>query len=110
MTVKNVFGSAVAAFKVNSKERIIFPENNQLLDVLKKFDKPPFVFGFYKAELALQWGEKQNDVIKSIWFFVFPWKIVLIALIILAAILLIATKGVKKYNQWVIKKAREPRN
>jgi len=110
IAVKNIFGSAVAAFKANSKERIIFPENSQVLDIAKKFDKPPFTFGFYKAELALQWGEKQNDILKSVWFFVFPWKIVLIAVIILAALLLAGTKGIKKYNQWIIKKTQESRN
>jgi len=110
IAVKNIFGSAVAAFKANSKERIIFPENTQILDIAKKFDKLPFAFGFYKAELALQWGEKQNDILKSVWFFVFPWKIVLIAVIILAALLLAGTKGIKKYNQWIIKKTQESRN
>lgn len=109
IVVKNIFGSAIAAFRVNSKERIIFPDNSQLLDVAKKFDKLPFAFGFYKAELALQWGEKQNDIQRDIWFFVFPWKTVLIVVIILAALLLIATKGVKKYNQWIIKKNLESR-
>lgn len=104
ISIKNIFGSVITDFQVNSKERIIFPENNQLLDVAKKFDKPPFTAGFYKAELALQWGEKQNDILKSIWFLVFPWKTVLIVVIILAVILFIATKGLKKYNRWIISK------
>ena len=102
--IKNIFGSTIATFKVNSKERIIFPENTQLLDVAKKFDKMPFALGLYRAELALQWGEKQNDIIRTISFVVFPWKTVLIVIIILAALLFIATKGIKKYNQWILKK------
>ena len=104
VTIKNIFGSAIAAFKVNSKERIIFPENTQLLDVAKKFDKPPFAFGLYKAELTLQWGEKQNDIRKTISFLVFPWKTVLLVIIILAGLLLLIIKGLKKYNRWIIKK------
>jgi hypothetical protein len=104
IAIKNIFGSSIAAFKVNFKERIILPENSQLLDIAKKFDKPPFAFGLYKAELALQWGEKGNSVQRDIWFFVFPWKTVLIVIIILAALLFIATKGIKKYNQWLLKK------
>jgi len=110
ISIKNIFGSTVADFKVNAKERIIFPDNSQLFDVAKKFDKPPFAFGLYKAELALKWGERQNDILKSVWFLVFPWKTVLIAVIILLALLFLATKGVKKYNQWIIKKARESRS
>lgn len=104
IAIKNILGSAIAAFKINGKERIIFPENDQLLDVAKKFDKPPFAFGLYKAELALRWGEKENESLKSIRFFVFPWKIVLVVMIILAALLFVATKGIKKYNQWIISK------
>jgi hypothetical protein len=107
ITIKNIFGSSIAAFKVNFKERIIFPANTQALDIAKKFDKPPFAFGLYKAELALQWGEKGNSGQRGIWFFIFPWKTVLIVIIILAALLFIATKGIKKYNQWIINKARE---
>jgi hypothetical protein len=104
IVIKNIFGSSVVAFKVNSKERIIFPANTQNLDIAKKFDKPPFAFGFYKAELALQWGEKQNETIKSISFIVFPWKTVLVVVIILLLLYLLATKGIKKYNRWVLKK------
>ena len=101
--IKNIFGSEVAAFDVNNKERIILPGDTQSLNVAKKFEKLPFAFGLYKAELVLNWGEK-NNVLKSIYFFIFPWKIVLIGLIILAALFLLMTKGIKKYNQWIIKK------
>lgn len=104
--IENIFGSQIAVFDVNDKEIIILPEITQTLNVSKKFEKPPFAFGFYKAELALIWGEKQNNALKSIWFFVFPWKSVLIVIIILAALLLLATKGIKKYNQWIIAKAQ----
>jgi hypothetical protein len=107
ITIKNIFGSSIAAFNVNSKERIILPANTQVLDIAKKFDKLPFAFGLYKAELALQWGEKQNEIVKSISFIVFPWKTVLIAVIILLLLYLLATKGIKKYNRWIINKARE---
>ncbi|MFH1346976.1 MAG: hypothetical protein ABIH10_01865 [Spirochaetota bacterium] len=104
ITVKNIFGSAIADFNVNGKERIIFPDNEQLLDIAKKFGKPPFAFGFYKAELSLRWGEKESNGLKSIWFFVFPWKTVFVVIIILAGLFLLATKGVKKYNQWILEK------
>lgn len=104
INIKNIFGSAITAFDVNNKERIILPEDIQSLNVAKRFEKPPFAFGLYKAELSLSWGEKQNNVLKSIYFFVFPWKIALIAVIILVLLSLLLTKGLKKYNQWIIKK------
>jgi len=102
--IKNIFGSLIAVVDVNNKERIILPEDAQALNVSKRFEKPPFAFGLYKAELALSWGEKQNDIQKSIYLFVFPWKVVLLAIIILAILYLLIIKGIKKYNQWIIKK------
>jgi hypothetical protein len=102
--IKNILGSTIATFSVNDKERIILPQDNQTLNVSKEFKKPPFAFGLYKAELNLQWGETPNNAAKSIYLFIFPWKIALLAAIIMAIIILLATKGVKKYNQWIVKK------
>jgi len=102
--IKNIFGSSIAAFDVNDKERIILPEDAQSLNISKKFEKPPFALGLYKAELALSWGETQNNIQKSIYLFVFPWKIVILAIIILVILYLLITKGIKKYNKWIIAK------
>lgn len=107
INIKNIFGSNKAVLGVNDVNVIFLPEVEQNLRVAKKFDKPPFAFGFYKAELTLNWGEKQNSVLKSIWFFVFPWKHVLGGIIILAILFFGFKKAIKKYNQWIINKARE---
>lgn len=103
--IKNIFGSGVANFKVNGKERIIFPQNEQILDVAKKFEKAPFAFGLYRAELSLSWGEKkESNVVKNLWIFIFPWKVALLGVVLLLALYLLLTKGIKKYNKWIVKK------
>jgi hypothetical protein len=106
IAIKNILSSAVATFRVNEKERIILPDNTRFLETTPSFEKRPFAFGFYRAELNLQWGEKPEVFQKNIWFFVFPWKAVLLTLLILAVLVLLLTKGIKKYNQWIINKAR----
>ena len=104
ITIKNIFGSALADYKVNSKEKIIFPENVLSLDVAKKFEKRPFAFGLYQAEINLAWGEDgSGSAQKKIFFFVFPWKTVLIALGIFGALAGAAMFGVKRYNKWIVK-------
>lgn len=110
INIKNIFGSNKAVLGVNDVNVIFLPEVEQNLRVAKKFDKPPFAFGFYKAELALNWGEKQNSVLKSIWFFVFPWKHALGGIIILAVLFLGLKKAIKKYNQWIIGKHKNLEN
>lgn len=102
--IKNIFGSTIAEFAVNDKERILLPQDTQSLNVAKRFEKTPFAFGLYKAELSLRWGSDQNNVSKSIYFFVFAWKIALLAVMIILGIFLLLTKGIKKYNQWIVNK------
>jgi hypothetical protein len=107
IAVKNIFGSEVVSFSVNEKQRNLLPDTSRSLEVAPQFQKKPFAFGFYRAVLDLKWGDPQKPNVfeKSLWFFVFPWKVVLITLIILAVLFLFFTKGIKKYNQWIINKA-----
>ncbi len=106
--IKNIFTSTVAIFSINEKGRNILPGDSRILETAPQFKKKPFTFGFYRAVLSLEWGDAQKPKTfeKSFWFFVFPWKVVLITLITLAALVLLFTKGVKKYNQWIISRAK----
>lgn len=102
--IKNIFGVKVANFGVNEVGMIFLPDTENNLRIAKKFEKAPFAFSFYKAELALRWGEKPDSVQKGIWFFVFPWKQVLGGIIILVALFIGLKKGIRKYNEWIISK------
>ena len=102
--IKNIFGSKVANFGVNDVSSILLPAGEQNLRIAKKFEKAPFAFGFYKADLSLRWGEKPESIQKNIWFFVFPWKWVLSGIIILAILFFGLKKGIRKYNQWIFSK------
>jgi hypothetical protein len=104
LLLKNIFGRTVADFGINDGNRILLPDTEDGLRVAKKFDKAPFAFGLYQAQLSLNWGEKPETVQKTIWFFVFPWKQVLGGLIALVILFFGAKLGIKKYNQWVISK------
>ena len=105
--IKNIFKGKIVDFGVNDVNVIFLPDTEANLRIAKKFNKPPFAFGLYKAELVLRWGEKPESIKKSIWFFVFPWKQALGGIIALAILFFGLKKGIRKYNQWIIKKARE---
>lgn len=104
IAIKNILGSRIADFGVNDVNIILLPAGNANLRITKHFDKAPFALGFYKAELALQWGDKPELVQRSKWFFVFPWKHVLATLLILAAVFFGARTAIRKYNKWIIAK------
>ena len=102
--IKNIFGGKITDFGVNEINAIFLPDTENNLRIAKKFEKAPFAFGFYKANLSLQWGEKPDSLQKGIWFFVFPWKYVLGGLIILFILFFGAKRGLRKYNERVIKR------
>ncbi len=104
INVKNIFGSKRAVLAVNDVDIVLLPEGEQNLRIAKKFDKPPFAFGFYRAELSLNWGEKPESIQESVWLFVFPWKYAFGVIIVLIILFFGVKKGINKYNQWIVAK------
>lgn len=104
IAVKNVLGATIATFNVNNVGQIILPQNEEDLRIASQFNKRPFAFGFYKAALTLNWGEKPETLTKNDYFLVLPWWLVLIIVIVLVGLYFGLTKGIKRYNQWIIKK------
>ena len=124
--IKNIFGQTKAILDANPSGDIVYPgmkrtfttsnwqpeggmpkiEGKGFFSELKR-EKAGFVLGFYRAQLSLEYGKNEIKTAKaSFGFWVLPWRILLISVLILAILLLIFTKGIKKYNQWVIKRAR----
>ena len=73
-----------------------------------------FALGLYKAKLNLTYGklseaEATNKAEASYRFFVVPWQLLSIIIVILGIIGFLAFVGLKKYNRWIIAKATEQR-
>ncbi len=101
ITIKNIFGGTRAVLAFNSKGTQVLPQSKK--GIAESWEGG-FGFGFYTANLSAVYGESSKKISEKFGFFVFPWKIVLG--IIIAGFVLIwgVKKGIKKYNQWVIKK------
>jgi len=65
-----------------------------------------FAFGVYTATLNLSWGQQVTRNI-NYWFFIIPWQLLSIIIVILLIIGFLGTKGLKKYNRWIIAKATQ---
>lgn len=102
--IKNIFGSTRVTYGVNDVNLILLPQTTNELRITKQATAVPFAFGMYNAELMLRYGEKPETIQKSILIFIIPWKVVLVVLIVLALLLWIMKRGIKKYNQWIIAK------
>ena len=65
-----------------------------------------FALGLYTAQLALTYGSKNTQAQSSFTFYVIPWHLLLVVIIILAILFLIFFKGIKSYNRYIISVAQ----
>lgn len=104
--IKNLIGSIKETLTINEHELQILPESRKDFNIIWNSDGgwKNFAIGPYSAEINLKYGEGENQISEKIWIFIFPWKTVLAVFLILIIIFFILTKGIKKYNKWVISK------
>lgn len=65
-----------------------------------------FAFGPYSAKLSLAYGV-DGKATESAWVFLFPWHLLLVIGAILLLVLPIVLLGIRRYNRWIIEKARQ---
>lgn len=88
VAVKDMFGKPLANLSLNLNKRYVLP------DSIRSFDTPldktniggRVLFGLYTATLTTKYGDKGQEVTKTIRFFVFPWQIALGIIIVIAAL------------------------
>lgn len=103
--ISNIFGKLVANLKVNERELQILPGKEKIME--NKWN-PNFAFGPYFAKFNIYYGLNQDkNLVFNHWFLVLPIKVIVISLIILAFIFIILPILIKKYNEYIIKKATE---
>ena len=132
--IRNIFGRKVGEAKVNiakmpdGKERAVgnvLPNSIRMFESVwqkkkssqefnppktffekVKFEKENFAFGRYQAKLNLVYGAKKDKNLTAVVnFWVFPWHLILVSLALVIVLILLIVFGVRKYNQWIIKKA-----
>ena len=66
-----------------------------------------FAFGHYTAHLNLTYGKNNEAVSSSYGFWVFPWQLTIVVVVLLALACLIIHTGLRRYNKWVIGRAEQ---
>jgi len=127
VVIKNFWGKTITTLKVNPRGYNVLPGTSRNLptaDWLPEGGVPKiegqgflsdlareragFALGYYRALLNLEYGRGEIKTLQaSVGFWVFPWRLIVVSLLILAVIILIIVKGIQKYNQWVIVKAKQ---
>ncbi len=66
-----------------------------------------FAFGYYRANISLAYGTKNQVTTGSIGFWIFPWHLTLFVVIVGLILFFILRKLIRHYNTWVIGRAEE---
>ncbi len=130
ITIKNMFGRTSAVLSANKSEGNVLPQSirkfemtwekedgkdsskQETVDDKKGFftglkrEWNNFAFGRYKAILNLKYGVAREKAQESFSFFIIPWRILSIVLFILAVLAFLFIVGIKRYNKWIIAKAK----
>jgi len=125
ISIKNIFGRELGKVLVNEKGGSVLPDSIRRFEAVWSKKGAPalstkgffselknewnnFAFGRYKANLDLMYGYMDTKIISTaLTFWVIPWRISITTIVILVILVLIARVGIKKYNQWIIRKYRK---
>ena len=105
LKIKNLFGGTAMEAPVNQFGSNVFPQISKNFNV--GFNSDGFFFGPYRATLELSYGNPQQTVTKNVWFLILPWGTLIIFIILLGLVFFVIPRGIKKYNAWIISKARK---
>jgi hypothetical protein len=129
LTINNIIGQDTAVIDANPTEGNVLPGSIRRFEVWWKskndtsiipklqpsdlsfidsikYQWNNFAFGRYTADLRINYGNKGEVATGSFAFFVFPWQLLLIEVLILGIGFFLIRFIFKRYNRWIIKKAR----
>lgn len=108
VTITDMFGKKVATVGVNQ------PPGNILPQSIRKFEQPldssiignKMLFGRYKAVLSVTYGASNNVITKSIEFWVIPYRLIGVIIVLLIIAFIVLYFLIKRYNRYVVKRAQ----
>ena len=64
-----------------------------------------FAFGLYGAKLDMTYGLQEQQVERKVFFFVFPWQLLICLILIFLIVFFTGKKLIGRYNKYIIQKA-----
>ena len=102
LEITNLFGQEVASLPFNEGESNILPDSLRRFE--QTYDDKSFWFGRYTVTANLQYGAEGTIVQESTDFWVIPYKLLGIVLVMLVAVGYFGRQALKAYNKSVVKK------
>jgi hypothetical protein len=101
--VRDMFGGIVKTLKVNESKSNVLPKSTRLFEAEINKD---WMFGKYTANLSVGYGTTGQALTNTITFWVIPYKLIFVALIIITTLIYIFSIMLKSYNKRIIQKSK----
>lgn len=109
VTIRDMFGKKVAVLNVNLPPRNILPGS------IRRFETPldskvlgsKQLFGRYKADIKMTYGEGNKVITDSLTFWVIPYKLIGFGILGLIVVFFVLRNMIRRYNQAIIKRANK---
>jgi hypothetical protein len=109
--ITDMFGKKFAAVNVN------LPPGNILPDSIRKFDQPldssvignKHMFGRYTAKLDVTYGANKKTLAATLVFWVIPYKLIGIVILVLVAGFFILRYLIRRYNRYILNQSQKNR-
>lgn len=122
LTIRNMLGGTSAVVPMNASQGAVLPQSIRKFDLVWEKEANAetrgnfftelgqewsnFALGPYMANVELSYGlAKEKTAVATLKLWVFPWRILLVSLLILVLIVLLVIFFLKRYNRWIIAKA-----
>jgi hypothetical protein len=102
LVVRDMFGRVVESFTFNETKGNILPESVRKFE--NRYNKK-LLFGKYTVQADVVYGKDKTIVSASSTFWVIPYKLVIIGLVVIALLIL----AIKKYNRYIVNRAQKGR-
>lgn len=107
--VRDMFGGLTSKIDINTQN----PKSNVLPDSIRRFDSEltnQWMFGQYTATLTMGYGTKGQAITNTIKFWVVPYKLILVVLLVIFTIGFVLKRMVIVYNRHIIEKSKNEKN
>lgn len=109
ITITDMFNNTVAKVNVNLEKRNILPDSIRRFE--SSLDKSVLgnkkLFGRYKAELKVTYGDNSEVVTSNLEFWIIPYRLIILFSIAFVTGFILLRFSIKKYNAHIIKKAQK---
>jgi len=102
IVIHDMFNRVVGTLPVNKEASNVLPSS------IRRFDasyQQSWMFGPYSADLTLGYGTSGQVITSTINFWVVPYKLIIVALLVLTTLVFILRTLIKRYNRYIINKA-----